>query len=49
MDTYKNTLQGELWTDLRDSGIGVQLAWWLWGDAVDLAGVFWGVALGEID
>ena len=47
MDTYKSTLQGELWTDLRDSAVGIQLAWWTWADAVDLAGVFWGVALGE--
>ena len=47
MDTYHNTLRGEMWTDLRDSSIGVTLAHWLWGDSADLGGLFWDIALGK--
>ncbi len=48
MDSYAMMLGGqqEMGVDLRDSQIGVSMAYWLWGDAVELGGLFWNMALG---
>lgn len=46
MDVYHTTLQGELWTDLRNTAIGVSLAYWLWEEAATLDSIFWSIAMG---
>ncbi|MCP5097206.1 MAG: hypothetical protein GY943_16790 [Chloroflexi bacterium] len=45
MDQYYNLLNGNLNTDLRDTRIGLQAAYWLWQTS-DLAGLFWHIASG---
>jgi len=47
MDAYAMMLGGRdnLGTDLRSSQIGLSLAYWLWGNAVELGGLFWNMAL----
>ena len=47
MDAYQQTLGGELNVDLRGSAIGLSLAYWLWGDSIELGGLFWNMALGR--
>lgn len=49
MDAYALYLggRGNLGMDLRDSRIGLSMAYWLWGDAVQLGGLFWNMALGR--
>lgn len=47
MDIYHATLNHELWTDLRDTAVGVSLAYWLWEGAEALGGLFWNMALGR--
>ena len=47
MDAYAMMLGGRdnLGEDLRGSQIGVSMAYWLWGNAVELGGLFWNMAL----
>ncbi|MCB8985860.1 MAG: hypothetical protein H6659_18675 [Ardenticatenaceae bacterium] len=47
MDAYAAMLGGRdnLGNDLRGSQIGLSMAYWLWGDAVELGGLFWNMAL----
>lgn len=47
MDAYAAMLGGRdnLGDDLRGSQIGLSMAYWLWGDAVELGGLFWNMAL----
>jgi hypothetical protein len=45
MDTYASMIGGNVAEDLRESGVAVSMAYWLWGDAVDLGTLFWTMAL----
>jgi hypothetical protein len=48
MDAYAMMLGGhqEMGADLRESRVGVSMAYWLWGGAAELGGLFWNMALG---
>lgn len=45
MDSYATTIGGNVGVSLLTTGIGVSLAWWLWGDSISLGDLFWNMAL----
>lgn len=47
MDTYQQMIGGDVSASLMNSAIGVTMAYWLWGDAVELGSLFWNMALGR--
>lgn len=45
MDVYAQMMGGNLGRSLSDDGIGISLAYWLWGDHMSLGGLFWNMAM----
>ncbi len=45
MDEYQTAVGGELSVDLRQSSVGLTMAYWLWGTIGDVEGLFWNMAL----